>query len=304
MMTRARSLLCLLAGLSLLVPAVTAGPNPSLVAPPDPYYNVPTGPLGTQGNVDTAGRATRSPVLNTGVANLVLFFPGQSNNAGEAPTAYTLTNASVIDNFNVNDGALYAPADPPIGATPSAGAQGCGCSLTGWRVADTLVTNGKFARVIVVPLAITGTSVAQWDTGPLSTRICQAIGRLKDRGIVPGTNVTFAADWGQGEADQQLGTSQAAYTTALNDIISKAAACGFSGRWFINVETWEAGATSAAVQAAQAAVVNGTTVFAGANIDSFGSGDRQSDNTHINDTGAPLVAAAKVAAMHASGAPF
>ena len=294
----------LIAGLLLLIPSAMAGPR-SVTGAVDPYYIVPTGPLGTQGGVDTFGRGpTRPPVLNTGVPNLVLILAGQSNNAGEAPTAYTLTNASVIDNFNVNDGALYPPADPPIGGTPSAGANGCGCSLSGWRLADAYITGGNFSRIIVVPLSITGSSVSQWDTGPMATRICQAIGRLKDRGIVPGTNVNFAIDWGQGEADQQLGTTQLAYTTSLNDIIAKAAACGFTGRWFVNVETWEAGATSAAVQAAQAAVVNGTTVFAGANLDSLGSGDRQTDNVHFNDTGAPLVASMKKTAMHASGAPF
>jgi Carbohydrate esterase, sialic acid-specific acetylesterase len=158
--------------------------------------------------------------------------------------------------------------------------------------------------VIVVPIAVASTSITQWDTGNLGGRICLAIQRLKLRGIVPGTNVTFAIDWGQGESDEQLGTSQAAYTTALNHIISTAAACGFSGRWFVAIETWEAGTTSAGVQAAQAAVVNNTTVFAGANADSIGSGSRQSDNIHFNDSGAASLATLKKNAMHASGAPF
>jgi len=283
----------------LLISSAFAGQN-TAGAPPDPYMI-----SALPGNVDTAGRATRSPVLNTGVANLVLILAGQSNNAGEAPTAYTLTNASVIDNFNVNDGALYAPADPPIGATASAGANGCGCSLSGWRAADSLVTSGKFARVIVVPLAITGTSIAQWSTGPLSNRICQAVGRLKNRGIVPGTNVTFLIDWGQGESDNLANTTQLAYTTAFNTMVGNATACGYTGKWAVNIETWEVGVTSAAVQAAQAAVVNGTNIFAGANLDSLGAGDRQTDNVHFNDTGAPLVATAKTTAWHTNiGAPF
>jgi hypothetical protein len=149
---------------------------------------------GPAGNVDTAGRATRSRVLNTSLVDLILILAGQSNNAGEAPTAYIVTNSSTIDNFNINDGALYAPVDPPIGATASAGANRCGCSLSGWRLADAFVTAGTFAQVVVVPIAITSTNIPQWDSANLSGRICLAILRLKSREIVPGTNVTFAID--------------------------------------------------------------------------------------------------------------
>jgi hypothetical protein len=42
---------------------------------------------GLAGYVDTAGRATRSRVLNTSFADLILILAGRSNNAGEAPTA-------------------------------------------------------------------------------------------------------------------------------------------------------------------------------------------------------------------------
>src|SRR5262245_16246844 len=106
---------------------------------------------------------------------------------------------------------MYAAADPLLGtgmAFPGGGFSPGGVSL---RLADLLVSNSKFDRVIIVPVAIGGTSVAMWATGGvLSNCITAAMARLASRGIVPGmTNVTFAFVWGQGESDG--GTSQAAY---------------------------------------------------------------------------------------------
>ncbi|MGX9992135.1 hypothetical protein ACS4RR_023730 [Rhizobium sp. Z1P35] len=64
-------------------------------------------------------------------------------------------------------------------------------------------------------------------------------------------------------------------------------------------ESYYDGATSAADLAAQASVVNGTTVFAGENVDSIGSGGRY-DNTHLNETGADQRAMLAVAALIAA----
>lgn len=256
----------------------------------------------------TGGKTVRSATINTGIRNLVLIVAGQSNYQNVAPSAYTPTNASAIDNFNVYDGGMYAAADPLLGASwmyTTLGQSGSNPSPgnIGTRVADLLITNGKFDRVILVPVAIGGTSVSMWATGSLSNRITTAMARLESRGIVPGmTNVTFAVIWGQGESDS--GTSQADYTSRLNTVISNAAAAGFSGRWFINKQTWLAGTTNATVQAAQDAMPNGSTIFAGANADSLNATNRYADNTHFNDTGIAALATLVYNAMHASGAPY
>lgn len=128
--------------------------------------------------------------------------------------------------------------------------------------------------------------------------------RLATNGIVPGTNVTFAVDYGQGETDTSLGTSQAAYASGLSTLISAGVTCGMTGRWFISRESWISGGTSANVQNAQTAAVNGTNIFAGANMDSLNATNRLADNTHLNDTGMTNAAALKVSAYAASGAPF
>jgi hypothetical protein len=283
-------------------------PDPFAVPDADQIYPICNG--NWQCNAPFRDHGARTPLanqtVNTGIANLVLFVMGQSNNVNEAPTPYTATNASAISDFDYNDGTLYPAADAHFGCTSQVGTTGTG--LMDYRVADTLITNGKFARVIIVCLAIGGTNILQWSNGGVIQNLpCVAMKRLAARGITPQTNVTFFADWGQGEAESSLSTTQLAYTTALDQIATNLSNCGFVGRMMVNVETWGGGVVYAPVQAAQAAVA-GTTfgnvnIIAGANLDSLNNANRV-DTTHFNDTGSTNGAALKVTATHASGAPF
>jgi hypothetical protein len=230
---------------------------------------------------------------------------GQSNNESEAPSAYTATNASAIDDFNAYDGAIYAAAEPHLGTNYNS----TGLGLMDYRVADTLITNNKFDRVILVPMAIGGTNILQWSNGGVIQNLpCTAMARLAARSITPATtNVTFAVDWGQGEAEVSLSTSQSTYQTALTQIATNLSSCGFSGRMFVNTETWGGGSTYAPVQAAQGAIAGTTAgnvaIKAGANLDSLNNSNRV-DTTHFNDTGSAAGAALKISAWAASGAPF
>lgn len=220
------------------------------------------------------------------------------NNFGT--TVYIPTNSSVVDNFNIYDGAAYE-----FGPTSALGCSGSGRGNSAPRIGDLLISNGKFDRVITVPIGIGSTPVSEWAAGSCSDRVRVAMRRLAARGITPGTTgITFAMVWGQGEQDNLDATSQANYTSRLNAFIANSQADGFSGRFFINVESYVGGVTSSAVQAAQAAVVNNTTVFAGANWDSIGPSGRQIDNVHPNDVGASIGATAIYNAMVASGSPF
>jgi hypothetical protein len=285
---------------------VASGPDPFFVPDGSQIYTACNGSWACNAPYTaTTGRTVRNLTINTGIRNLVLFVMGQSNNESEAPSAYTATNASAIDELNVYDGAIYAAAEPHLGTSYN----GSGPGLMDYRVADTLITNAKFDRVILVPMAIGGTNAAQWANGGVIQNLpCVAMARLAARGITPATtNVTFAADWGQGEAESGLSTTQVAYQGYMTQIATNLNACGFSGRFFVNVETWGGGAVYATVQAAQAAVV-GTTIgnvaiTAGANLDTLNNTNRV-DTTHFNDTGSAAGAALKVTAWHASGAPF
>lgn len=252
----------------------------------------------------TAGLTARDQAFNSAQKTLVLIGAGQSNYVSLNPTLYTPSSSLVIDNFNIYDGGSYSIGGPLLG-TQYNSTLGPGSILA--RVAQEAITGG-FDRVVVVPIAIAGTVAADWATGSLTDRIGVAMRRLASRGYVPGAaGLTFALSWGQGETDNGNGTSQASYAASMATVISNAQAAGFTGsscRFFINKQTWLAGAVSAAVQAAQVGLANGTTIFAGGDLDTLNATNRQADNTHFNDTGAAAGATLIWNAMHASGPPY
>ena len=200
---------------------------------------------------------------------------------------------------------MYVASDPLLGTGLATATGTFGPGSVSLRVADTLVTNGKFDRVIIVPLAIGGTGIVQWGTGGLLyNRTTAAMARLASRGITPGmTNVTFCFLWGQGESDG--GTSAATYKTGINQVTAALFATGFNGRAFINKQTWLAGSVNATIQGAQwdGTVITGN-VFQGANADSLTAGSRQSDNTHFTDAGMASLSALIITALAATGAPY
>jgi hypothetical protein len=263
----------------------------------DPYL-IPVG-LGRDGYQDTKGREHRPIEIDPSKKTLVLINAGQSNSINITPSAITITNGGVIDNFNIYDGGTYDANGKALGT------QDAGYGTVVQKLADLLITNGRFDRVIIVPVGISGTPISVWANGGiLADRIPLAMRRLASRGITPGmTGVTFALLWMQGEADNSGGTSQASWETSFGQIKVNAIAAGFSGRIFVPKETWDGGTTSSAIQAAQVAVRDNVTVFDGGNLDGLDNSQRQ-DTTHFTTNGAGNAAFTIEAAMHASGAPF
>lgn len=298
-----------LAFLLLLWPSIACAQN-SAGGWTDPNL-LPVLTGGAKLNLNINGLALRIQSVNTGIRNLVLIVAGQSNLSDVAPSAYSPTNASAIDVMNTDNGAVYAAVDPLVG-----------CSLTysggnpALRLADNLIIAGKFDRVILVPITVGGSSVADWATGTSANRIPVAMQRLAAKGFTAQTNVTVAIIWGQGETDNSLGTTQGAYTTALNTVIANSVAAGFGGRFFVATQSWQGTSVSAAIQAAQAAVLGGN-VKAGPNADvminatcSGAAQCRQNPdpdggvNLHWSNAGSITYAAGWQTAMGASGAPF
>lgn len=265
-------------------------------------------------NQDTKGKTLTTQTVNPAIRNLVMIVIGQSLCEGIVPSAYIPANPTKLDNLNNADGAIYRAADPLLGTTYSinAGVPYSGPGNPYLRVADTLVTNNKFDRVILVPLCIGATKVADWAPGgKFSNNFQVAMYRLAANGIAAGANVTFVGIWAQGVADAVAGTSQAAYTASLNSFITASRTSGFAGLWFINTESWNSAAVTPAIQNAQAAVINhGASVWAGANEDVLinntcsGVACRIADGLHWSDAGSASVAAAVVTALGLSGAPF
>ena len=308
----------IIATLSVFAAIVSAaGQSRSVAVLPDPYYLNESG-LANFFDIPSRDQSKTSlgtQTINTGVQNCVLIAAGQSNMANTAPTPYTPTNGSSIDTLSIYDGAIYHAVDPLVGSSwattpPPNGAH------PAFRLGDSLVTNGKCSRVIIVPIGITSSAVADWATGTLAGRIPVVLRRLSQRGIFCGsTNISCVILWGQGETDCLVGTTQANYTAALNTTIANTAAAGFSGRLLVARQSWDGTATCSPIQAAQSAVVNGTTVFGGANADALlgnvcngGNACRQVDGLHWSDDGSQAYATDATngwqQALHSSGLPF
>jgi hypothetical protein len=255
---------------------------------------------------DPGGKTLRTTgtAIDPAKRTLVLISAGQSNSGNITPTAYVPANPSAIDNFSIYDGEFYEPSCPLLGA---AWDMGRGPGHIGLRVADALVSAGKFDRVILVPVGAGSGAAANFAPGgQVDDRFRVAIRRLADRGITPASpGTTWAITWMQGESDTLAGTSQASYAASMSATIAQSYADGFAGRWFIARETMVANVFSGAVQAAQAGLIDNVKVFFGGDIDSLtGPANRQADNTHLNDNGGAAAARLIVDAMHASGSPY
>lgn len=268
----------------------------NLLSAPDPY--IMSELAGNPGYLDTTAKTLSSQTLNNGIRNCILLIAGQSNACNNAPSAYTPTNTGKVDCLNPYNGAIYAQIDPMLGCSSPA-SLGIGNGCFAGRLADKLINASLFDRVIICNVAVNGTSAADW-VNLYPNRLSTALARLSYRGMTP-----TAILWSQGEKDNVLSTAQAAYQSSMTTVIGATRTAGYSGPWFIPQQTWDAGSTSSTIQAAQAALVNhGSGIWAGPNADSLNATNRQSDNTHWNDTGSDAYAGLWLTALQAFGAPF
>lgn len=246
------------------------------------------------------GLTPRSPAINPAKKTLLLLVGGQSLSANTTPTAFIPLNAGAVDQANIFDGALYSIAGPLLGATLNTTVGSPGYGNIAARIADTLVTNGKFDRVIIGAVSIGSTLIADWATGLHSNRFSVAMARLASRGIIPGmTGLTLACLFDIGETDFSASTSQVSFAASGNTLISNLQATGFNGRIFIPLES-AAAQTSNPIRSAQSGLVSGN-VFSGGDFDAVTG---RTDGVHFSDVGAADAAARVIAAMGASGAPY
>lgn len=275
------------------------------IGAPDPFV-LNEGPS-LPGNTNTNGLSSRTQTFNPANRNLALIVAGQSLCTNISPTTF-VPGSAAVDQLNIYDGGSYNFAGGMLGASNDAPSGG-GFGNVSARLAQLFITNNIFDHVVVASICIGATLASDWSTGSDALRIPVILKRFASRGITPTTTGwTFAISWWQGEADGSAGTTSAAYQASMATILSNAQSAGLSCancRFFVNIETWLTGVTSATIQGAQAAVVtnNPTHFFTGGNTDTLNSSNRV-DNTHWNDTGAAAATLLVYNAMHASGAPF
>lgn len=265
------------------------------------YYIYPPGSVitGADPVLDTSGRTQVSCGLVTGERTATLVFVGQSLSVNEVPTVRAIAQ-SRNHQINIYDGQCYQTKEPLLGVNVSGGAvtdaRGTWMSV----LADNLIAHGYVDRVVIVPMAVGSTTVAMWADDSTEPYLANNVGTVARRVRDAGLSCT-AIHWGQGESDTSAGTSQTTYFASLSKVIAlfnrEMPGCPV----IVDQESLYYGpVTSSAVTAAQSAAVNGTAVFAGANVDTIPTTERF-DGVHLNETGrdhrAALVEAAIVAAL-------
>jgi hypothetical protein len=156
--------------------------------------------------VDSSHIGARFPLRRDHVSEpWVLLIIGQSNGGNHGETRFAASRA--IFNFNLFDGLCYEACDPLLGATGDGGSPWC-------ILGDALVDGGLAKSILLCPLSVGGSTVADWAPGgPYQHRLTYGITRLRQAGFEP--SCVF---WHQGEADALYGTSEEEYTSAFRNL--------------------------------------------------------------------------------------
>jgi hypothetical protein len=252
------------------------------------------------GYTNTNGRTVRSSVLPAPSTSIVIVYLGQSLAASSATGALIVpTNDSHVFNFNIYDTGLYPCRNPVLGAS-LANFSGAGNS-PGCSICDSLVGATTYTDCVLVPIAIGGTSVANWSPGGvIYNRIAVTVAQLARKSLTPASGFTgdFRIMLHIGETDNQNGTSRANMATGVRAIAQAFVDAGTgTSRFFVATESMLAGVTSANITNGQAdAVASGcSTCRAGANWDTSipnSGGNRQADGTHLAGPAAGVALAA------------
>lgn len=235
-----------------------------------PYYAT----FGTD-LTSTAGKTQVAAPAAAGTF-LILSESTWGNGPGSNPaTAYTPTNTGNVLQINPYDGKVYQYVDPALGM-PSASGGG----ITG-RLGDKLITAAKYPSFVAFVSGQSGAKIADYSTGACAQRIGLGVLMARAAGL-PITGVILSV----GINDAIAGTSQANWQAGFS--VVKGALRGMGCNAPISVLTTSrinAGSTSAAIAAAQAAVVTGTDVLAGPSVDSMTGANLQSDGWHLTTAG-------------------
>lgn len=226
-------------------------------------------------NRNTDGLTQVNPNLVAGETTCVILAAGQSTIANSGNGTYTKTS-SRIHCLNIYSGGMYSAANPLLACT------GTGENFL-LRLADKMITAGKYQRIILIPLAVGSTTIAKWENSAsafCNERLAVAARRALALGLTPNYFL-----WQQGEADTNFGTTQASYANSLASVISTIRSVLVGTKIVISQTSTAAGVTSSAVRAAQAAAVNvPSNILAGPDTDTIGSSSRY-DGTHFDVTG-------------------
>lgn len=205
-----------------------------------------------------------------GPRTMLAIVAGQSNaaNFGQSPMN------PPRDVYNFFDGRCFKAHDPLLGANGERGSV--------WtRLGKLLIERKTYDKVIFAPVAIGGTSMAQWAPGgQYHPMLLAALDALNQAGLRP-THIL----WHQGETDAIRHTSAAVYKDQFQAMLSAIRARGITAPVYVSVATYFDGATDEPLRQAQKSLADVTKgIYPGPDTDSLGPALRF-DGVHFSDTG-------------------
>lgn len=241
------------------------------------------------------------------VCNIV--FIGQSTNNNGVQGFSSVSNGPNIFNLSIAHpmrDKIFEAKEPLLVSDIAGGHHGM-------HYADQLISGGYCDQVILTPIAAGGSYAADFApgggtvggvyagsrTGSLAYRIALAAKIINYAGL---HGIPTIIDWQQGEWDSDpTPTTTANYKAALNGVIAEFRRVGLlraGNIMFIHKCTRPSNSAENKniIRQAQAEVVDGELVKAGADIDTLGAEYRH-DGTHFNQSGAAAQAALKVAVV-------
>jgi hypothetical protein len=204
----------------------------------------------------------------------IIVVHGQSNAANYGSARHAAREA--VDNFDPASGKCFAAADPLLGT------DGIGGSFA-TRLGDILIQAGRYDRVILVPLARGGASLAFLNSegAGLTT---SGIAKLKEAGLTP-THILFQ----QGETDAVSTTTAQQYVSLLHQLAKRFRAAGFEAPFYLSRSAkcdYVGPNNVAAVRAGQlSAVDESLNIRPGPDTDTIGNEGRGPDGCHMNEAG-------------------
>lgn len=253
-----------------------------------------------------AGRTQIDPSTLMGAGVIHLIFDGQSTNNSSVQTNFTGSTTNIYNLSLAHKGRVFTALEPLLNTDIQQGHHGM-------YLARGLIDDGYASKVIITITAFGGSYCADHApgggivggavspgqvSGDLAYRIGLAARCIQNAGL---SGLKTIIDWQQGEWDSDgTTTTQAAYTLALNGVIAEYKRVGLlkaGNVMFVNKCTRLSNSTASRdiIRAAQAAVVDGNLVRAGADIDTLNDPtDRYAaDFTHFTATGAAKQAGLK-----------
>lgn len=241
--------------------------------------------------VSHAGKV-KVPCPQQGSRTAVFVIAGQSNAANFAGQRYTSAHGAQILNFFNGD--CFIAASPLLGTSESRGEY--------WtRMANILVSMGKFDTVVLAPIAIDASNIARWARGgDLNGLMLTALANVHRQGY----RVTHVL-WHQGEADLIMGTSRSQYEANFQSVVDTLRTSGLDAPIFVSITSkcssvapYMAGNPIALAQAGLPDAGRG--IVTGVNTDRLLDDSDRYDDCHFAGSGAEKVAAewSRIIAAH------